>query len=101
MGFVNGYSDHFVSGKRSFLIFKVVGEDTGILPFLETKGSDFPSTRRHIPEGCNSQALRREKLKTPKKVDSKRVSEASFLNMINELVIFVHCAYSLRSLAEV
>jgi hypothetical protein len=31
----------------------------------------------------------------------KRVSEASFLNLINERDIFVHCAYSLRTLAEV
>ena len=61
MGFVNGYSDHIVSGKRSFLIFKVLGEDTGILPFLKKKGSDFPLTRRRIPEGRNSQARRCEK----------------------------------------
>jgi hypothetical protein len=42
-----------------------------------------------------------KKLKTPKKVGSKRVVEASLLNLINERVIFVHCAYSLRILAEV
>jgi hypothetical protein len=62
-------------------------------------GCDRPLTKRRIPERRDSQSHRFENPKTSEKLSSKRVSEALFLNAIDEM--FFHFAYTFVTVAEI